>query len=171
MLNYSLHLYDVFDRRTQFAENGAIVMLSLNRRTLLLGLIAATAGLVVPFNTSEPARALVRLGVRRLRPTSTSIRFEMTPELGAVTKFAVMTEADGYFLYHAEFGHRGGKLSIIKFAHRLIPGKPLMLSLTEDSIRDVILHHTYLPFNGGTRTMELWGLPGPGNHYDVGGVA
>lgn len=132
-------------------------MLTLNRRTFILGFTAATAALVTPHNSFEPASRLARLGSRRLRPNSTSIRFDLNSNVRDVTQLAVATEADGYFLYHAEFALQSGETSIIKFARRLIPGRALIISLKEDPIRSVVLHHTYLPFSSSVRTMELWG--------------
>ena len=139
------------------AESGAIEMLSLNRRMFVLGFTAATAALVTPHNSFGPAPRLARLGIRRLRPNSTSIRFDLNSNMHDLTHLAVTTEADGYFLYHAEFALRSGELSVIKFSHRLIPGKPLILSPKQGPIRSVVLHHTYLPFSSLVRTMELWG--------------
>lgn len=156
MLNNSLHLLDGLGRR-QWTENGAIEMLSLSRRTFVLGFTAATAGLVLPYDSYEPTPRLVRLGIQRLRPTFTSIRFELNSNVHDVTQLVVTTEADGYFLYQADFTLWSGKWNVSRFARRLIPGMPLVLSPQEDPIRSVMLHHTYLPFNGLMKTMELWG--------------
>lgn len=132
-------------------------MLSLNRRTFVLGFTAATAALVTPCSSFEPAPRLVRLGIRRLHPALTSIRFDLNSNVPGVSQLVVTTEADGYFLDQAEFTLRSGELRVARFARRLIPGKPLILSTKEGPIRSVVLRHAYLPFSGSARTVELWG--------------